>query len=353
MSAAIITCVPDAIKKRIAKGAFATVSRRSAPQPEAGKLADALQSDGYRVLAVGFGPPEAMNIVGLIALSDPPLADSAALIRELDDLGVHTIMVTGDAPKTAAIVAKAAGLVGAVCPAGPLPKVLEPESYSVYAGVLPEDKYRLVQAFQKAGHVVGMCGDGANDAPALRQAQMGIAVSTATDVAKSAAGIVLTTSGLGGIVAAVKEGRITFQRIPTYTLNSIAKKIVVVLFLARFAHDASRRADADTHDYPYGSRRFSRHVFDHGQRRAVADAKSLEYRQTHDRRRYDGLVTLTLLLCDSRIWCIPASSLARIASNAGVRGGRIRESGFNLLDSGTSPALGLASKSVATCVIGR
>ncbi len=82
------------------------------------------------------------------------------------------------------------------------------------------------------GHVVGMCGDGANDAPALRQAQMGIAVSTATDVAKSAAGIVLTEPGLGGIVAAIKEGRTTFQRILTYTLRSIVHKIVQVLFLA-------------------------------------------------------------------------------------------------------------------------
>jgi len=76
-----------------------------------------------------------------------------------------------------------------------------------------------------------MCGDGANDAPALRQAQMGIAVSTATDVAKSAAGVVLTDPGLAGIVAAVKEGRITFQRILTYTLNSVTKKIVQVLLL--------------------------------------------------------------------------------------------------------------------------
>src|SRR6202451_1465119 len=77
-----------------------------------------------------------------------------------------------------------------------------------------------------------MCGDGANDAPALRQAQMGIAVSTATDVAKPAAGIVLTEAGLGGVVAAVKEGRVTFQRILTYTLNSVNKKVVQVLFLA-------------------------------------------------------------------------------------------------------------------------
>jgi H+-transporting ATPase len=109
---------------------------------------------------------------------------------------------------------------------------VRPEEFAVFAGILPEGKYNLVKAFQKSGHTVGMCGDGANDAPALRQAQMGIAVSTATDVAKSAAGIVLTKPGLVGIVAAVKEGRVTFQRILTYTLNSVTKKVVQVLFLA-------------------------------------------------------------------------------------------------------------------------
>ena len=106
------------------------------------------------------------------------------------------------------------------------------EDYSVFAGVLPEDKFNLVKTYQSAGHTVGMCGDGANDAPALRQAQIGIAVSTATDVAKSAAGMVLTAPGLAGVVSAVRQGRIIFQRILTYTLNSITKKIVQVLFIA-------------------------------------------------------------------------------------------------------------------------
>jgi H+-transporting ATPase len=172
-----------------------------------------------------------MKLAGLIALSDPPRPDSAALVTELRGLGVRTVMVTGDAPATAAIVAKAVGLDGAACPPGPIPDAVHPEQFAVFAGVLPEDKYKLVKAFQKGGHTVGMCGDGANDAPALRQAQMGIAVSTATDVAKSAAGMVLTEPGLAGIVAAVKEGRVIFQRIQTYTLNSIIKKIVTVLFL--------------------------------------------------------------------------------------------------------------------------
>src|ERR1019366_2376390 len=118
-----------------------------------------------------------------------------------------------------------------LCSTVPLPQDIRAEDFGVFAGVLPEDKYALVQALQRHGHVVGMCGDGANDAPALRQAQMGIAVSTATDVAKSAAGIVVTEPGLGGIVASVREGRTIFQRILTYILKSVTHKFVGALFL--------------------------------------------------------------------------------------------------------------------------
>ena len=217
---------------RVVKGAFAAVTGLAQSSPDASTVASQLEAKGFRVLAVAVGPPPALKLAGIIALSDPPRSDSAALITELRTLGVRTVMVTGDAPATAAIVAHAVGLDGAVCPPGPIPDGIHSEDFAVFAGVLPEGKYDLVKAFQKSGHVVGMCGDGANDAPALRQAQMGIAVSTATDVAKSAAGIVLTTPGLGGIVASVKEGRVTFQRILTYTLNSVTKKTVQVLFLA-------------------------------------------------------------------------------------------------------------------------
>ncbi len=217
---------------RAIKGAFAAVANLAQPLPDALKLATELEAQGFRVLAVALGPPDAVKLAGIIALSDPPRQDSAELITELRALGVRTVMVTGDAPATAAIVAHAVGLDGAVCPPGPIPAGVRPETFAVFAGVLPEGKFDLVKAFQKSGHTVGMCGDGANDAPALRQAQMGIAVSTATDVAKSAAGIVLTKPGLTGIVAAVKEGRVTFQRILTYALNSVTKKIVQVLFLA-------------------------------------------------------------------------------------------------------------------------
>ncbi|MBF9233489.1 HAD-IC family P-type ATPase [Microvirga alba] len=221
----------DGHPQRIVKGAFAVVVGLAQKASTAAAVANELEGQGFRVLAVAAGPPEAIKLVGLIALSDPPLEEAAPLIAELHGLGVRTVMVTGDAPATAAIVARAVGLDGPVCPPGPIPASVHPEEFAVFAGVLPEDKYNLVKAFQNGHHVVGMCGDGANDAPALRQAQIGIAVSTATDVAKSAAGMVLTRPGLGAIVAVVKEGRVIFQRIQTYALNAIIKKVVTVLLL--------------------------------------------------------------------------------------------------------------------------
>jgi H+-transporting ATPase len=216
---------------RVVKGAFAVVIKLTPPSAAASAKAAELETQGFRVLAVASGAPTELRLAGIIALSDPPRDDSATLVSQLHALGVRTVMVTGDAAATAAIVAHEVGLDGPVCPPGRFPDGVCPEMFAVFAGVLPEDKYSLVKAFQQSGHTVGMCGDGVNDAPALRQAQMGIAVSTATDVAKSAAGIVLTEPGLAGIVASVKEGRITFQRILTYTINSIVKKIAQVLFL--------------------------------------------------------------------------------------------------------------------------
>jgi H+-transporting ATPase len=219
-------------EQRVVKGAFAAVAAISETATEAAVQAEKLEKIGYRVLAVATGTRTALRLLGLIALSDPPRVDSARLVSELKDLGVRTVMVTGDSAATAGIVAKAVGLEGQMRPPGPIPETVRPEQFSVFAAVLPEDKFKIVKAFQKEGHAVGMCGDGANDGPALRQAQMGIAVSTATDVAKSAAGMVLTDPGLAGIVAAIREGRTTFQRILSYTLNSITKKVVQVLFLA-------------------------------------------------------------------------------------------------------------------------
>ncbi len=216
---------------RVVKGAPSVVLALAPASAEAAARLKAFEDAGHRVLAVATGPPDALRLAGFIALSDPPRPDSAALVRELGELGVRTVMVTGDSINTAAAVAREVGLAGAVCPAGKITPEVLPESFAVYAGALPEDKFKLVKAWQHGGHTVGMCGDGANDAPALRQAQIGIAVASATDVAKSAAGMVLTEPGLAGIVAAVKEGRITFQRILSYTLNSLSGKVMHGLFL--------------------------------------------------------------------------------------------------------------------------
>jgi H+-transporting ATPase len=222
----------DGATIKVLKGAFSVIARMSQSSTEATSGVDELQAKGFRVLAVAAGPSDSLKLVGLIALSDPPRLDSAALVAELKGLGVRTIMATGDAQATAEVVAGLVGIEGKVWATTPLPVDLRADEFSIFASVLPEDKYRLVKALQKTGHLVGMCGDGANDAPALRQAQMGIAVFTATDVAKSAAGIVLTEPGLGGIVTSVKEGRRTFQRILTYTLRSIVHKVLQVLFLS-------------------------------------------------------------------------------------------------------------------------
>jgi H+-transporting ATPase len=219
-------------EQRVVKGAFAYIAAIAKTPNVSVARASALEAEGFRVLGVAAGQKDALQLVGLLALSDPPRPEAAACIARLKSMGVAVVMVTGDAAATAGVVAKAIGLEGKVAPPGGIVESVHPNDYAVFAGVLPEDKFKLVKAFQRNGFTVGMCGDGANDAPALRQAQLGIAVSTATDVAKSAAGLVLTEPGLTGIVNAVTEGRIAFQRILTYTLRSIVHKVRQVSYLA-------------------------------------------------------------------------------------------------------------------------
>ncbi|MDE2167672.1 MAG: HAD-IC family P-type ATPase [Alphaproteobacteria bacterium] len=222
----------DGRELRIAKGAFEVIAASADVPPDSGHIADDLAGQGNRVIAVAAGPTHALRLAGLVALSDPPREDAAGLIAALRDLGVRTVMVTGDPPVTAAAIAREVGIAGAVRPPEILPETFDADAYGVFARILPEDKYRLVKAMQSRGHIVGMCGDGVNDAPALRQAQMGIAVSSATDVAKAAAGMVMTEPGLGGIVLAIREGRVAFRRLLSFTFNMLVKKIEAVLFLA-------------------------------------------------------------------------------------------------------------------------
>lgn len=218
-------------ERRIIKGAPAAIARVSPFPQRADEEILTLSRAGSRVLAIAFGPPQSETLIGMIALSDPPRPESKPLIARLRAMGVRPVMITGDAAATAASVGLSVGIDSPVGRAAEIHNGSDPVKIAIYAGVFPEDKFRLVKAFQHNGHTVGMCGDGVNDAPALRQAQMGVAVATATDVAKSAASVVLIEPGLQGVVAAIEEGRVAFQRILTYTLNALVKKIQLVPLL--------------------------------------------------------------------------------------------------------------------------
>ncbi len=220
----------DGHEIHIVKGAFEVITRFTPSADDAARRADALAAKGHRVIAVAAGAPGALRLCGLIALSDPPREDSKELIAALRDMNVRTIMATGDSTVTATAIAGKVGIVGAACTAERMNE--HTDACGVFARVTPEQKYRLVKALQEDAHVVGMCGDGVNDAPALRQAQVGVAVSTATDVAKAAAAMVLTEPGLAGVVAAVREGRVGFQRMLAFVVNMLVKKTEIVLFLA-------------------------------------------------------------------------------------------------------------------------
>jgi H+-transporting ATPase len=224
-----------AARLMVVKGAPQVIAELTGAATPASLATDvtAFAAEGSRVLGVAIGPTGALHYAGLLALSDPPRPDSAQLITQLTELGIAVRMVTGDTSATAQAIARQVGIQGQICDAAALHSQSHAlaDECAVYAGVYPEDKFHLVQALQAQQHIVAMTGDGVNDAPALKQAEVGIAVSTATDVAKSAAGMVLTTPGLLDIVTAFTVSRCTFQRMQTYTLNKIIKTIQVALFL--------------------------------------------------------------------------------------------------------------------------
>ncbi|MGH2717870.1 MAG: HAD-IC family P-type ATPase, partial [Actinomycetota bacterium] len=200
---------------------------------------DRLAASGCRVLAVAWGAQGGagaglgtLRLAGLIGLADPPRPDAADLVAELEGLGVAVKMITGDTVATARAVAAATGIGGEVASGA---EVRADPSRGANAGVVaavyPEDKYAIVHALQEAGHTVGMTGDGVNDAPALRRAEVGIAVAGAVDVARAAASLVLTDPGLIDVVAAVKVSRSIHQRMLTWVLNKVIKTAQVAGFL--------------------------------------------------------------------------------------------------------------------------
>jgi H+-transporting ATPase len=193
--------------------------------------------EGYRTLAVAKTDiKNKPQFVGLVALHDPPRTDSKLLINELKNLGVSVKMLTGDALPIAVEIAKAVDIGDSIVKASELKKTDKEnvellEKNNGVAEVYPKDKYDIVKALQANGHIVGMTGDGVNDAPALKQAEVGIAVSSATDVAKGAASLVLTDEGLVNILSPIKVGRMMFERINTWILNKIARTIAKTCFI--------------------------------------------------------------------------------------------------------------------------
>jgi len=217
---------------RVVKGAPAVLATLAVGPASAAADIEALAVTGARVLAVAAGGATTLELVGLVALGDPLRPDAGALIEHLGRLGVRVVMVTGDATPTALAVARQVGIGERLGSVGDLRARKGGDvDFDVVAGVLPEDKLALVERAQRSGHVVGMTGDGVNDAPALKRAEVGIAVASATDVAKDAASLVLTGAGLANIVTAVETGRRVYQRMLTYTLNKVAKTFQVSLFL--------------------------------------------------------------------------------------------------------------------------
>ena len=236
-------------RRRIVKGAIRTVVEACGLDHIAvaalEQRAEEEAKRGFRSIAVARAEADGpLRMVGVALLSDTLRADSRALIDELRSLGVGGKMLTGDSLAVASQTALALGL-------GPITRAPELRSADKasdlratelarqsggFAEVYPEDKFIVVKSLQAAGHVVGMTGDGVNDAPALRQAEVGIAVSGATDVAKGAASVVLTSEGLEGIVELVKNGRAIYQRVLTWIVNKVSRTIlksgfVVVAFL--------------------------------------------------------------------------------------------------------------------------
>jgi H+-transporting ATPase len=235
---------------RVMKGALRTVAEAAGLDASALAALEARASDasqtGFRVLAVARAEgSEPLRLVGIALLYDAPRPDARQLIDELHSLGVEVKMLTGDALPVAREIARELGLRDIVrapdwsvpqqAQSGMTPSELLRTSGG-FAEIFPEGKFAVVKGLQSSGRVVGMTGDGVNDAPALRQAEVGIAMSGATDAAKGAASVVLTKEGIANVVDLVKNGRAIYQRVLTWIINKVSRTIlksgfVVIPFL--------------------------------------------------------------------------------------------------------------------------
>jgi H+-transporting ATPase len=226
---------------RVSKGAPQIIWSLAMPNTSVQELADhvsAYASGGYRSLGVAqTGSDGIWQVLGIIALYDPPREDSKETVETATAMGVSVKMLTGDHTAVASEIGREVGVGANIVPSSALASKSDIEAMRIidnsngFAEVFPENKYHIVELLQNAGHIVGMTGDGVNDAPALKRADAGIAVAGATDAAKSAADIVLTHPGLSVIIDAIKESRKIFRRMENYSIYRIAETIRVLIFL--------------------------------------------------------------------------------------------------------------------------
>ena len=230
---------------KVTKGAPQVILELSANagqvKPAVEKAVNEFAARGFRSLGVARAEGEGQwQFLGVLPLFDPPREDAKTTIATARQMGVKIKMVTGDALAIAQETAKKLGMGTAILDASGLGDVKHQETKAVsesienadgFAQVFPEHKFHIVDVLQKLGHIVGMTGDGVNDAPALKKADCGIAVSGATDAARAAAAVVLMTPGLSVIIDAIKESRKIFQRMNSYAIYRIAETLRVLLFM--------------------------------------------------------------------------------------------------------------------------
>ena len=229
---------------KVTKGAVQVVlalsKNAAAVKDDVDKATEALAKRGYRALGVAKESGNDWEFLGVLPLYDPPRPDSKDMIAKAEELGIDVKMVTGDQLAIAKEIAGQLGLGTDILDASRFGDTKAHETAKLdhdietadgFAQVFPEHKFHIIDVLQKHGHIVGMTGDGVNDAPSLKKADCGIAVSGATDAARAAAAIVLLTPGLTVIVDAVKEARKIFQRMNSYAIYRIAETVRVLLFM--------------------------------------------------------------------------------------------------------------------------
>ncbi len=223
----------------VIKGAYTAIETLCLA-PEAGfdKKVEEWGARGFKTMAVAVKEGDTTKWVGIAALADPPMADSAEMIAGIKALGVTVKMLTGDALPIATEIAVKVGIGDRIAAAALFRD--EPDSakklaiilaHDGFAEVLPEDKFDIVKALQQHGEIAGMTGDGVNDAPALKQAEVGIAVKSATDVAKQAASVILLQEGLESIINLLTTGRAIHHRITNWVTSKVSKTLSTVVFV--------------------------------------------------------------------------------------------------------------------------